>query len=730
MPVTLPNHRWHGALCRAAARVHYRGIEVVDLAGDALRRHDSGPVLYVALHRNGAVDGFMYRAVLPDLTFLVSTQLVRSRVARVFFDGIPVARAADVDRLGLNRREAAAMNAAALHQCVDLLAAGGALCVFPEGTSDLGPRHLPFHRGAARILDAALRRGVPLRVVPLGLFYEAPERFRSRATVVLGPEVDVRVDDVAEGDRERVLMERLTHALERLGVNVDHATQLEAVERLAALAAGDSAGGAWYAAQKTLERRVAGGLPRNTARDWQLVAGAIADGRLSLDGALVARSRRAPAWSVGWLALQLALLLPGILLNLPVLLAAGLAGRKLADGRNTVALWRLLAGLPALAAWAALLGAAALLSGATWLPLAWAACTALALATWHEPASRIARLRNAGASSALHASLDRVLAWLRRESIARPEPVRATRVPGVVAPAGDLLAHERAWALLVAFTWAWLALVRGIASPEAMAWLALAAATAGAVAVAMRRPSATTWRLRLGVFLLTMNAAYFLLGPTAAALGLALRDDGLRAVDAMLFGGALPVAIDAWKHPAATELLSASYLVLYPYILLSCARRLLAVPHDLAAAQRFHAGFFTLYALGFLGYLLVPAQGAWLAAPHDFTTALNGGPLTRLNDAIVRAGTNRVDVFPSLHVAASAFMLGFDWMHERSRFRRWLIPVLLLWVSTIYLRYHYGIDVLAGFALAAAALLVARPASVSGASSVAHAHDAIARRAA
>ena len=44
--------------------------------------------------------------------------------------------------------------------------------------------------------------------------------------------------------------------------------------------------------------------------------------------------------------------------------------------------------------------------------------------------------------------------------------------------------------------------------------------------------------------------------------------------------------------------------------------------------------------LGFLGYLLVPAQGAWLAAPHDFTTALNGGPLTRLNDAIVRAGTN------------------------------------------------------------------------------------------
>src|SRR5204863_1924352 len=130
---------------------------------------------------NGAIDGMIYHVIFPRATFLISTQLTRSLFGRLFFTGIPVAR-----DTGEGDRRA---NAASLTRCVEQLVAGGELAILPEGTSDLGPRHLPFKPGIAVILSRLLSAGAPVTVVPVGLFYQAPERFRSAATVVIGPPV-------------------------------------------------------------------------------------------------------------------------------------------------------------------------------------------------------------------------------------------------------------------------------------------------------------------------------------------------------------------------------------------------------------------------------------------------------------------------------------------------------------------------------------------------------------
>jgi membrane-associated phospholipid phosphatase len=61
-----------------------------------------------------------------------------------------------------------------------------------------------------------------------------------------------------------------------------------------------------------------------------------------------------------------------------------------------------------------------------------------------------------------------------------------------------------------------------------------------------------------------------------------------------------------------------------------------------------------------------------------------------------------------LHVAASAFLLFFDMKWNRRRFWLCLIPCAGIWFSTVYLRYHYFADILAGFAAAALALAIAR----------------------
>src|SRR5207253_5350070 len=117
--------------------------------------------------------------------FMISTQLRRHLIGRLFFTGIEVVRDKDEGESGTNIE--------ALNHCMKLLRTGGALFVFPEGTSTLGPRHLPFKSGAARILATYLESGSPIQVVPLGITYECPCAFRSRVEVVadgpVGPEL-------------------------------------------------------------------------------------------------------------------------------------------------------------------------------------------------------------------------------------------------------------------------------------------------------------------------------------------------------------------------------------------------------------------------------------------------------------------------------------------------------------------------------------------------------------
>lgn len=62
--------------------------------------------------------------------------------------------------------------------------------------------------------------------------------------------------------------------------------------------------------------------------------------------------------------------------------------------------------------------------------------------------------------------------------------------------------------------------------------------------------------------------------------------------------------------------------------------------------------------------------------------------------------SNCMDAFPSVHLAASLYLLLFDWQHWRRRFSWVLTPCLMLWLSTMYLRFHYFVHVLAGMVVA------------------------------
>lgn len=224
------------------------------------------------------------------------------------------------------------------------------------------------------------------------------------------------------------------------------------------------------------------------------------------------------------------------------------------------------------------------------------------------------------------------------------------------------------------------------------------------VAFSLQRSTPARRRLRLLLYPLLINVIYMRIPDVVSALGLDLQDGALLRIDEILVGGDLGARLQPFVSPLRTEVLAGAYLF---YILYFGVSQLLYLLDEIDLATRFYIGLFTVFAVGFAGYIFVPAHGPYLAFPGLYAAPLAGGALHDFMTAVVRTGGIRTDAFPSLHVAVPAFILAFDGLHKPRRFWICLIPCLLLFFSTLYLRFHYLVDLLFGFLLAAAALLLA-----------------------
>jgi 1-acyl-sn-glycerol-3-phosphate acyltransferase len=396
---------WYRLLSRFLTSLYYHRVRVINpqsLPAD-------GPVLFVALHRNGAVDGYVYKSVIPRANFLISIQLRRSLLGRVFFSGVEVARSKD--RITEDARRASADDAA-LQACVDYVRQGGALVVMPEGSSDLGHRHLPFHKGAARILaQLAAQPDLPVRVIPLGIHYERAWAWQSDVEVVVGEPVDTGLPaDRSPAERINLLHERIVRALESLAVQAASADLFCERERIAYTSTLGSKR-SYFAALKALEN----GMPEVSALSSKMEEeiSATASGRRLWRHQGVPLVPMASAWAY---PLLWATLLPvfalAFLCNAVPLVCAWWAGRRFSDGRNTIALWRLLVGLPCLLLWVSALLVAALLLHSLPLWLAYVVISALGLRSVRRVQKLTISLHNWMIAPALRAPL---LRW--RESL-------------------------------------------------------------------------------------------------------------------------------------------------------------------------------------------------------------------------------------------------------------------------------------------------------------------------
>jgi 1-acyl-sn-glycerol-3-phosphate acyltransferase len=172
-------------LVRLALRLFFREVEVVGVE----RLPQGRPLILVANHVNGLIDPLLVLGPLPVTPrFLAKSTLWKNPLVRPWLGllgAIPVFRRQDEEA-------DPAKNLESFERCYELLAASGILVLFPEGVSHNEPQLQPLKTGAARIALEAERRnpGLGLRIVPIGLLFDAKQTFRSRALVQVGEPID------------------------------------------------------------------------------------------------------------------------------------------------------------------------------------------------------------------------------------------------------------------------------------------------------------------------------------------------------------------------------------------------------------------------------------------------------------------------------------------------------------------------------------------------------------
>lgn len=223
-----------------------------------------------------------------------------------------------------------------------------------------------------------------------------------------------------------------------------------------------------------------------------------------------------------------------------------------------------------------------------------------------------------------------------------------------------------------------------------------------------RAPSDTPWRFARPYweifrdwfpFFLILLMYYSLWDNSTGLVTTYDRDNQLIALDQHLFGFQASVALQRFVSPRLTAWMDFAYFFHVLNIPLVACFVYLARPR-----RRFRemmTGLIVVCFIGFLGYFAVPAIGPVYTLRDQFTIPLQA-PLGLFNRQVELMDFARIprDVFPSMHVAISFLVWLYAYRNSRRLF--WVLAplTLSLWISTVYLRYHYLIDVLAGLVLA------------------------------
>ena len=215
---------------------------------------------------------------------------------------------------------------------------------------------------------------------------------------------------------------------------------------------------------------------------------------------------------------------------------------------------------------------------------------------------------------------------------------------------------------------------------------------------------------RLGVYG-TVQISYFELRELLPLVNPRSLDAELSYIDERILHFEPSLFLDRFVTSATTEWFAFFYFGYFallavhvlPMVFFSRRTRLTA---------EFALGMIGVYALAHTIYMLVPGYGpvVFLADRYQHTLP-SGFWLDAVLNAVNSGGAQK-DIFPSLHTAGPVFLSIFSFRHRDKWPFQYTWPFVAFFsanivIATMFLRWHYLIDVLAGIALSAGASFLA-----------------------
>ena len=226
-------------LLRGTAAIALRWYYADVTVQGAERVPREGPLLILANHPNALIDPLLVGTAVPRRVLLTAkATLFEHPVLAMLLEAVgvvPLRRAKDECRTGVPITPTPERNAIAFQRVTAALRARKVVLIFPEGISHDDSTLAPLKSGAARMaLQAQSESVVGIRLVPMGLVFEAKELPDSRVLVRVGEALDLDAW-LAEhaNDDAHALTEELTARLRAVTLNFASAERAARAVRLA-----------------------------------------------------------------------------------------------------------------------------------------------------------------------------------------------------------------------------------------------------------------------------------------------------------------------------------------------------------------------------------------------------------------------------------------------------------------------------------------------------------------
>ncbi len=177
-------------------------------------------------------------------------------------------------------------------------------------------------------------------------------------------------------------------------------------------------------------------------------------------------------------------------------------------------------------------------------------------------------------------------------------------------------------------------------------------------------------------------------------------------IDEIIFGRSPVFTMQSLYSDLLTETMSIFYLI---YLFVPFVYFFVYIKGKERTYRELELTTIFMHYIALMFFIAFPVEGPKYHYSLDFTSELGGWSLTKFNEHIFKSvRSTAYDCFPSMH-SGLFILVTYSMFRTDRRTLFFMLPITtLLITSTMYLRYHYAIDVIAAFPLVVICVLFSR----------------------